>query len=94
VRDTLPGGAEDDSGAACARNHQLAFNTLNFDFADISNYPPSAYFVTVGLQLPDDATSIQVNVGYAPSAKCCRFYAAPFYRFREDPDLKLPVNFA
>jgi predicted nuclease of predicted toxin-antitoxin system len=61
VRDVLPKGADDEEVAAFARSNRLILVTRDFDFSDIRNYPPENYPGIVVLQLPDDATSTQVN---------------------------------
>jgi len=61
VRDALPPGADDSAVASHARNHHLVLITRDFDFADIRNYPPAEYSGLVVLELPDDATAVQVN---------------------------------
>ncbi|MGI8967121.1 MAG: DUF5615 family PIN-like protein [Limisphaerales bacterium] len=61
VRNVLTAGADDDAVAAYTKNHHLALITRDFDFADIRNYPPKDYFGLVVLELPNDATAVQVN---------------------------------
>lgn len=61
VREVLPAGADDDTVAARAQSQRVALVTRDFDFADIRNYPPEEYSGIVVLELPDDATAVQVN---------------------------------
>lgn len=61
VRDVLPPSADDALVAAHAQTNRLALVTRDFDFSDIRNYPPPDYSGLVVLELPDDATAVQIN---------------------------------
>jgi predicted nuclease of predicted toxin-antitoxin system len=61
VGEVLPGGADDDTVAARAQSQKSALVSRDFDFADIRNYPPQNYSGIVVLELPDDATAVQIN---------------------------------
>ncbi|MCY4390206.1 MAG: DUF5615 family PIN-like protein [Desulfurellaceae bacterium] len=56
VRDIGLGDAKDSKIAAYARAHQLCLLTVDFDFADIRNYPPHLYAGIVVLTIPRHAT--------------------------------------
>jgi predicted nuclease of predicted toxin-antitoxin system len=61
VRDVLSSDATDAEVAAYAKAQQAILVTRDFDFADIRNYPPSAFAGLVVLELPDDAVAAQVT---------------------------------
>ena len=61
VRDLGMGGATGDAIASHAMRNGQALVTRDFDFADIRNYPPSAYAGIVVLWLPDHSTATQVT---------------------------------
>ena len=60
VRDIGMRSAADDLIAAHAKRNQQVLLTRDFDFADIRNYPPADYAGIMVLQMPDDATAVQV----------------------------------
>lgn len=61
VRDIGLASASDEVIARHAQAHNLAIMTRDFDFADIRNYPPSAYHGIVVLDLPTTFTARQVD---------------------------------
>ncbi|MCL2701837.1 MAG: DUF5615 family PIN-like protein [Phycisphaerae bacterium] len=56
VRDVGLGVAEDTEIAAYAARHQLCILTIDFDLANIRDYPPKDYAGIVVLTLPKRAT--------------------------------------
>ncbi|MBI5763132.1 MAG: DUF5615 family PIN-like protein [Planctomycetes bacterium] len=52
VRDVGMGRSSDEDIAAYAKAKRLALLTRDFDFSDVRNYPPSAFFGIVVIDLP------------------------------------------